>query len=45
MEAEGDYIEDPLELLNKIFYFKVEITSATLNDAFWKDLYVDYNLI
>jgi hypothetical protein len=35
MEEQGEIIEDPISLVGKPFYFKVQISSLILEDSDW----------
>ena len=40
MDAEGEFIDDPLELLEQSLTYKIIIKSAILQDGFCSDVFV-----
>ena len=42
LEEREEIIEDPLTLVNKPFYFKVVISGASLQEDYWRKVYVEY---
>ena len=42
LEEKGEIIEEPEQLLNKPFYFKIVISGVNLQENNWKKVYVEY---
>jgi hypothetical protein len=45
MDEDGNYVEDPRELIDKRLDFKVCIERAELPENFCRDTYVEYSLL
>ncbi len=45
MDDDGDFIEDPMELLERRLDFRVIIESAILPENFCKDTFVEYAIM
>ncbi len=45
MDDDGEYIEDPMELLDRRLDFRVLVESAILPESFCKDTFVEYSIM
>lgn len=44
LEEKGEIVEEPQTLIGQPFNFKVNIISASLIEANWKKIYIEYTL-